>query len=568
MISDWASAHPQTPHHFAPSMPPDLRLNRKAPQLDALTGLRFLAAAAVFLSHIKVWFVIDNFDPGPIGSAAVGFFFVLSGFILSHVYRGAQEHTPPGRFYLARLARIWPMHIVCLALLCVTPGFRSAPDTLMEWSTYIEHALLLQSWTLDTSAAMGWNGPAWSLSVEAFFYVMFPFLVTLSGRTLAILAIASTVSVLILCGIADRSALADPASAPAWKALLGVVPLFRLPEFLVGICTHVAWLRCRTEQPRHALLATAAELGSIALIVLLFLTWGTSQWGTAWAWCPERPVSVESLSRGPGMSIGFAALIAAFASGRGLLGRLCAHKYMVYLGEVSFAFYMAHSLVLGFASQGARDLPDVWHRPLLAGTLMTLGASACLFAFIENPVRRALLARNAKLISRSRIATATAAKEVRRTGFLIATTLGLAGLAIACLMPIRSRERCTTVIQASKEHLRACAIAPSCTLLGAVPHAHSDRFECSAALEGRLPEGAELRFLAVRNDGIALHRLAHSTESLNDGGEPACSLVLATSPLPPLAGASILQLRVCAITDPTHQPYPGTTPVEIFRLPW
>ena len=90
----------------------------RAPQLDALTGLRFLAAAAVFVSHTKGWFAIENFHPGPIGSAAVGFFFVLSGFILSHVYRGASEATSAGRFYLARFARIWPMHIACLALVC------------------------------------------------------------------------------------------------------------------------------------------------------------------------------------------------------------------------------------------------------------------------------------------------------------------------------------------------------------------------------------------------------------------------------------------------------------------
>ena len=171
-------------------------------------------------------------------------------------------------------------------------------------------------------------------------------------------------------------------------------------------------------------------------------------------------------------------------------------------------------------------------------------------------------------MSRCRLAMTTTAQEVQRTGFLIVTALGFVGLAITCLMPISSRERCSKVIQASQEQLRDRAIAPSCTLLGAVPHAHSDRFECSAAIEGRLPEGAEIRFLAVRNDGVALHSMAYSTDSLNLRREPPCSALRATSPLPPLAGASILQLRVCAITDPTHQPFPGTTPVEIFLLPW
>ena len=92
-------------------------------QLRSLTGLRFLAALSVFVAHVPgLW---RQFDVGdlPFGAAGVGFFYVLSGFILTYVYgsRFTQKLTPVAefdngqdavadfsfkKFYLKRVARI------------------------------------------------------------------------------------------------------------------------------------------------------------------------------------------------------------------------------------------------------------------------------------------------------------------------------------------------------------------------------------------------------------------------------------------------------------------------------
>ena len=85
-------------------------------KLDALTGLRALAALAVFAQHFMS--IMDiKVKLGPIGGIAVSFFFVLSGFILVYVYKGRLTGSTTPKFYFTRFARIWPLHIACLLLM-------------------------------------------------------------------------------------------------------------------------------------------------------------------------------------------------------------------------------------------------------------------------------------------------------------------------------------------------------------------------------------------------------------------------------------------------------------------
>ena len=103
-------------------MPPKPR------RLDALTGLRFLAAAAVVVFHARVdvpgqmGIPPDFAADVPLASAAVAFFFVLSGFILAYVYPRLESPAACGRFLLARFARLWPAHLVGLALCLAVSG--------------------------------------------------------------------------------------------------------------------------------------------------------------------------------------------------------------------------------------------------------------------------------------------------------------------------------------------------------------------------------------------------------------------------------------------------------------
>jgi len=160
------------------------------PRLPALTSLRFFAAFHVVIFHFQamqtfigpVWFQ----KLSSIGYVGVSFFFVLSGFILVYTYAGRPMVLK--NFWRARFARIYPAY--AFSLLVTAPFFFYAVLTMnfpfFVWAkTHLKLASalvlsLLHAWV--PPAALTWNAVAWSLSVEAFFYVLFPFLLLVLVR--------------------------------------------------------------------------------------------------------------------------------------------------------------------------------------------------------------------------------------------------------------------------------------------------------------------------------------------------------------------------------------------------
>ncbi len=144
--------------------------------LPALTGVRFLAATQVVLYHFGSGFAQRHHLPRPLtnlltnGWTAVTLFFILSGFILSYTYSG-QIAGRGGklRFWEARFARIYPVYL--LALLLSWP-FRGDPGLGLSMAVLT----MVQAWNpFHVNYGGAWNSPAWTLSTEAFFYLLFPF---------------------------------------------------------------------------------------------------------------------------------------------------------------------------------------------------------------------------------------------------------------------------------------------------------------------------------------------------------------------------------------------------------
>lgn len=150
--------------------------------IPALTGIRGAAALWVFLFHLPLTASLPLIRDGFLG---VDVFFVLSGFVLSLAYAGKPPSGLDGywRFLVTRAARIWPLHAVALLVLaCLVfalPGFadRYSSDKF-AWGDLPAHISLTYLWS---GHHIAWNVPSWSLSAEAFAYLLFPFL--LSGIT-------------------------------------------------------------------------------------------------------------------------------------------------------------------------------------------------------------------------------------------------------------------------------------------------------------------------------------------------------------------------------------------------
>lgn len=156
-------------------------------EVKALTGLRGVGAVWVFLAHL-----LESLRIGIVnqGGLAVPLFFVLSGFILLYVHKDDFQSFPDGKilhqFFLQRLARIFPLHVFVLLLLLIMvmllPSFAeryklgvfSVPNFLASF--FLVHTWGLGHFELFRSASGAWNGPAWSLSAELMYYILFPWI--------------------------------------------------------------------------------------------------------------------------------------------------------------------------------------------------------------------------------------------------------------------------------------------------------------------------------------------------------------------------------------------------------
>jgi peptidoglycan/LPS O-acetylase OafA/YrhL len=215
-------------------------------QLPALTGIRCFAALNLVFFHFA-----DPHSFGPLspvvngGYISVSFFLLLSGFILTYNYadRAQQGALTARSFWSARFSRLYPVYAFSLLLSAGTLVLEVQAHTRFDFGLgLILTPLLLQGWhPLLTNF---WNTPAWTMSTEAFFYVLFPWLITRRRprqvRSILLILFAVWLSSLVLPGLymhfnPDGDAHPDRYSTGVWMRALKFMPLQHLPSFLFGM---------------------------------------------------------------------------------------------------------------------------------------------------------------------------------------------------------------------------------------------------------------------------------------------------------------------------------------------
>lgn len=240
------------------------------PDLKPLTSLRFVAALMVFIYHVPTREPLAYLLA--IGQEGVGFFFVLSGFILTYVYRDfAEATTREGRwtFLVARFARIYPTYVVAMVLAFAVLLIFGSSDTANNLPearipTLLAQLGLVQSWFPAAAIHYGGNGPSWSISDEAFFYVLFPFLLfAIATRVRHLTALA-----ILLWSVVVAIAWLVPGTVGDWVHF--VFPLTRLLDFTVGIVVGVLFIR-RKDQRVKDWRGTVWEVAVVELVVISFV---------------------------------------------------------------------------------------------------------------------------------------------------------------------------------------------------------------------------------------------------------------------------------------------------------
>jgi peptidoglycan/LPS O-acetylase OafA/YrhL len=356
------------------------------PRLDSLTSLRFFAASMILLLHLSQLFGFNNYSclQGLALWQGVSFFFVLSGFILAYVHPRIDTATQSNNFLLARFARIWPTHFAAfLFTIALVPAVLNVPNLV---PVAVANLCMVQVWAFNPAISESFNSVSWTISIELFFYLCFPFLLKDFDRAVKIRwigAVALSLSFIALCMAPSLSGFA-PGTLPT-ALYLGENPICRLFEFTLGI--FVCWLFKRKSQ-LHSLSSTQATILEIAALTTIAAAINLSN-----LWPAQNATGALSVLRAWAIDMGgapaYAALILLVASEKGKIAQFLNKKLLVRLGEISFSMYMFHLSILyalvKYQSSFA-NLPG-WILP-------TIGVSLCLivshlnYTFIETPFRR------------------------------------------------------------------------------------------------------------------------------------------------------------------------------------
>lgn len=372
---------------------PTARMHRTAQtdvaRLDALTSLRFIAAAMIVMLHSQgaAGLYYPWLEPLPLVHG-VSFFFVLSGFILSYVYSDLSWRDAP-RFWWARIARLWPAHVASFALvmLLLAPSRLQPSDSVV---TAFANLLMIHAWIPIQAFYFSFNAPSWSISTEFGFYLLFPVLILGLRRTWALKLALSIVLLAATLVAANRLGGTQLSAGYSLEmhGLAYISPLARLFEFVAGMCTWLLWNRTRRRLHGSVVWCTLGELAALGLTISLMYVSavGVPLWRAAFG-----EAGVDWFLVGGGSTIGFACLIFFVAMNDGLLARVLKQPPLVLLGEISYSVYLVHQVLLRRTDDAAWFLaiPVELRFPLFWLCLIVI--SYAIWRFVERPSRRLLV---------------------------------------------------------------------------------------------------------------------------------------------------------------------------------
>lgn len=341
--------------------------------IKPLTGLRWIAALFVYLSHT----IGDNYLPKSLlkfsenGYNGVTIFFVLSAFILTVNYHKRLDLRSAINFLTARAARILPIYYTVLIFVLLQTKLRDGSIPIWSW----KHLLLIQVWDTDLNISMGLNGPAWSVGVEVFIYLLFPILIFLFAKPVEHCKASVVLTIIGITFIAFfyfqfRSGPSDVWDSNSSHRWLYRSPLTRIGDFVYGIGLAGLYLSTQKTIGIQKLWSALAYISFVAIVFMMYFTAPR----TAISWDLQYAIPAGVLILGLAMNQ------------TSFLSRLLSTKVFVQLGEISFTFYLIHK-VLPFDNY-LKDTSAFAISYYLMNMAILCAISYSLYQFVEKPSRR------------------------------------------------------------------------------------------------------------------------------------------------------------------------------------
>jgi peptidoglycan/LPS O-acetylase OafA/YrhL len=348
-----------------------------------------VAAFLVFVYHFDYFFgekfpIFTGLDFIQKGYLWVDFFFVLSGFVISHVY--LEQLSKPSikqykKYLIYRIARIYPVHIV---LLLAFIGFEFATMVMANGNGQFFHEgrsieaiftnlTLIHSWGIYDH--LTWNTPSWSISAEWFAYILFP-LFALAFRWVKNPFVAAGVIAVLVLLMHSLSFMLKSRDGiiMEWHYDYGLI------RVVIGfLCGMMVQRMVSVSNPSN--FQNADVLSFVAFILVI------------------AAMEYKFLKGDALYILLFCYLIGLVSQADGAFSRVLNNKYLVYLGEVSYSVYLVHLLVLMVAKQALEMvLPSLsgdvngWLVFVTLSFGVTL-AAAILYEVVEKPCRRLIRSR-------------------------------------------------------------------------------------------------------------------------------------------------------------------------------
>lgn len=300
------------------------------------------------------------------GRGVVSFFFFISGFVICYTSKHWQGWK---NFLIKRLSRVYPNHwIVSLTLAGFTfllPLINGENLFYYVYKAFLNLSLL-QSFVPDRTINFAHNGVTWTLSVEMFFYLCFIFIQRMESRN--VLRLFTAILVAKLC-LESLWVFYDINSFAHW--LFFVFPVFRLPEFLLGV------LICRLYFKDPGLVSWF-KVHPLLIVLLTVLTIGVCRFFFS-------PYAIFLYSTIPSI---FGLFLLLSCLGYESDKKNCFnHPFFLFLGDASYSIYLIHQPILN----GTRRLFQALDLPMGVGLMLSLLAISVIIAvgyyvFIERKV--------------------------------------------------------------------------------------------------------------------------------------------------------------------------------------
>ena len=299
--------------------------------IRTLNSLRFILILMIVISHSTLPISQDLINY--LGEFPVAIFFVISGFVLS-LSKGEKlqkEVLGNRNFFLSRIIKLYPLHILILAIL-ILMDWRLG--RILPWYQILSHSLLIQTWYPAHDFMAHLNAATWFISDLIFFYLIFKYLYAWIMRhswlyLLVTISIYMAVYISIsLCAQADYSA-----------GYIYAHPLFRMIDFMIGILLYKV---CRAEKgkklidkiikPTSLWQVSLSDMGVVLLFIAMYFLSIHCNPNIRCAiiyWIPSAITVFYFTARD---------------QGKGCFIRIFHNKLLLWLGSISFEIFLCHNL--------------------------------------------------------------------------------------------------------------------------------------------------------------------------------------------------------------------------------